>query len=98
MKSKILFAVLVAVGTYFAVKSYAEFKLDVDVSGSATPEVIAIEGFCDVQENYKPCNDFLTCYGDKCIINFYREHEKMQVSKCLTAGGGQACTEKDFRL
>lgn len=80
--------------------AYAYGKVDVpadeSLSGSATPEVIKIEGFCDAHDNYAPCNNFKLCYGEGCIRDFYTEHAVERMKACRKHRGGNACTQRKF--
>jgi hypothetical protein len=91
-----LSAVVITCGVVYA--GSISVPADENLSGSADPAVIKIEGFCDVQENYELCNNFNLCYGASCVEDFHREHKAVQVKKCLKAGGGQACHTKVFDL
>ena len=72
--------------------------VDEDLSGSADPAVIEIDGFCNIHDNYKPCINFKMCYDEDCVADFHREHRAVQVKKCLKAKGGKTCHIKGFDL
>ena len=91
-----LSAVAITCGVVYA--GTVSIPKDEDLSGSADPAVIEIEGYCNVHDNYGPCTNFKMCYGEGCVADFHREHRAVQVKKCLKAKGGKACHIKEFDL